>query len=227
LRSEDILARFFEGRVEFFSFDQAYLERLRERDVPTEQHFVAYFSKLLLLKLRSRVPWSHAIDDIRQETFVRVFHAIQKEGGVRHPERLGAFVNAVCNNVLQEYFRSSARHDLPEAEAAEPPDCSIDLEGMLVGKETREQVRKVLDQLTERDRQLLRAIFWEERDKDEVCRDFGVDRDYLRVMLHRAKNSFKALYQNSELTTPKPLKSSGPETIGAAESLYKRMTQKE
>ena len=29
----------------------------------------------------------------------------------QHPERLGAFVNSVCNNVLLEYYRSSTRHD--------------------------------------------------------------------------------------------------------------------
>ena len=97
--------------MEFFCFDIAYVERLRQRDLPTEQHFVAYFSKLLLIKLRSRLHSAQNIEDIRQETFVRVFDAIQREGGVRHPERLGAFVNSVCNNVLQEFFRSSARSD--------------------------------------------------------------------------------------------------------------------
>ncbi len=48
--------------------------------------------------------------------------------------------------------------------------------------------------VSERDRRLLREVFLEERDKDEVCNDFGVDREYLRVLLHRAKQSFKALY---------------------------------
>jgi RNA polymerase sigma-70 factor, ECF subfamily len=47
----------------------------------------------------------------------------------------------------------------------------------------------------QRDRELLRAIFLEEGDKDEVCRRFGVDRDYLRVRLHRAKERFRLLYQ--------------------------------
>ena len=55
-------------------------------------------------------------------------------------------------------------------------------------------MRQVLNQLSERDRRLLREIFLEERDKDEVCRDFGVDREYLRVLLHRAKQAFKSLY---------------------------------
>jgi RNA polymerase sigma-70 factor (ECF subfamily) len=50
----------------------------------------------------------------------------------------------------------------------------------------------------------LREIFLEEKDKDEVCRDFGVDRDYLRVLLHRAKQSFKSLYFNNIEKDPPP-----------------------
>jgi RNA polymerase sigma-70 factor (ECF subfamily) len=41
---------------------------------------------------------------------------------------------------------------------------------------------------------LLKAIFLDERDRDEVCQEFGVDRDYLRVLLHRAKQEFKTEY---------------------------------
>ncbi len=52
-------------------------------------------------------------------------------------------------------------------------------------------------QLSEKDRQLLRAIFLEEKEKDQVCREFGVDRDYLRVLLHRAKNNFRVFYEKS------------------------------
>jgi RNA polymerase sigma-70 factor, ECF subfamily len=184
--------------VEFFSFDEAYLKRLRERDLPTEQHFVAYFRKLLLIKLRSRLRTSQAVDDIAQETFLRVFKAMQVEGGIRQPERLGAFVNSVCNNVLQEFYRSVDHGASLDDDAPEPVDKLIDLEGFLVTKQTREQVRKVLALLGDKDRQLLRSIFLEEKEKDDVCREFGVDRDYLRVLLHRAKQSFRAYYERSQ-----------------------------
>lgn len=184
--------------MEFFSFDEAYLKRLRDRDFPTEQHFVAYFRKLLVIKLRSRLRSSQAVDDIAQETFLRVFKTMQAEGGIRQPERLGAFVNSVCNNVLQEFYRS-ANHGTPlDDDPPEPVDKVIDLEGLLVTKQTREQVRKVLGLLGEKDRQLLRSIFLEEKEKDEVCREFGVDRDYLRVLLHRAKHSFRAFYEKNQ-----------------------------
>ena len=184
--------------MEFFSFDEAYLKRLRERDFPTEQHFVAYFRKLLLIKLRSRLRTSQAVDDIAQETFLRVFKAMQVEGGIRQPERLGAFVNSVCNNVLQEFYRSVDHGASLDDDAPEPVDKLIDLEGFLVTKQTREQVRKVLALLGDKDRQLLHSIFLEEKEKDDVCREFGVDRDYLRVLLHRAKQSFRAFYERSQ-----------------------------
>ena len=184
--------------MELFSFDELYLQRLRDRDHVTERHFIAYFSKLLLIKLRSRLKSSHAVEDIRQETFVRVFKAVRAEGGIRQPERLGAFVNSICNNVLQEHYRSSARVAPLDEDSPDPPDPAIDMDQVLVTRQTSEQVRRILAQLPEKDRALLHALFMEEKDKDEVCRQFGVNRAYLRVLLHRAKQSFRVYYEKSE-----------------------------
>jgi RNA polymerase sigma-70 factor (ECF subfamily) len=181
--------------LQFHAFDQSYLERLCSGDFRTESHFVAYFSELIQLKLRSRVHSPQAVADLRQETFVRVFAALRSEGRVKQPERLGAFVNSVCNNVLLEYYRSASRENsIEDDEGVDVPDPSLDVVSILSHKEMEQKVRQVLDQLPERDRRLLREVFLEERDKDAVCQDFGVDRDYLRVLLHRAKRAFKAVY---------------------------------
>jgi RNA polymerase sigma-70 factor (ECF subfamily) len=184
--------------VQLFPFDEAYLNRLRARDFQTEQHFVAYFGKLLLIKLRSRLRSSSAVEDIRQETFVRVLKTLRSEGGIRNPGGLGAFVNSVCNNVLLEFYRSSSNSTQDDEHIADRPDLTIDLDGMLVTNQTRERVREILGRLPEKERRLLRAIFFEERDKDEVCKDFGVDRDYLRVLLHRAKQNFRVIYMKNQ-----------------------------
>jgi RNA polymerase sigma-70 factor (ECF subfamily) len=79
------------------------------------------------------------------------------------------------------------------------PDKVLDLEGMLVTKQSAEQVRRILDGMPKRDRELLRAIFLEEKEKDTVCRELGVDREYLRVLVHRAKDKFKALYEKGQM----------------------------
>jgi RNA polymerase sigma-70 factor, ECF subfamily len=187
--------------LQFHKFDEAYLERLCSGDFRTEDHFVAYFSELIQLKLRSRVNSPQVIEDLRQETFARVFVTLRKEG-LREPERLGAFVNSVCNNVLLEHYRSASRdNSADEEDGANVPDPSLDVVAILSHKEMEQKVRQVLDELPERDRRLLREIFLEERDKDAVCRDFQVDRDYLRVLLHRAKQAFKAVYLKK---TPTP-----------------------
>jgi RNA polymerase sigma-70 factor, ECF subfamily len=80
----------------------------------------------------------------------------------------------------------------------EIPDKVLDVEGMMVSKQCSEQVRKILSELPARDRELLRAVLLEEKDKDTVCRDIGVDRNYLRVLLHRAKYKFKAVYEKKQ-----------------------------
>ena len=195
--------------MQFQSFDESYVERLRAGDFRTQEHFVAYFSELLQLKLRSRLHSPQAIEDVRQETFARVLAAL-RGGKIRQPERLGAYVNSMCNNVLLEHYRASQRDSsIEDEEDQDFPAKPVDLLGALAAKQMEEKVRELLDELPERDRRLLKEVFLEERDKDEVCRDFGVDRDYLRVLLHRAKQSFKALYLKNMSSRPPGVAAAG------------------
>lgn len=176
------------------SFDEPYLQRLQAADPRTEQHFIKYFSSLLQIKLRSRLPSREAIEDVRQETFARFFVAL-RTSKIQQPDRVGSFVNSICNNVLREYYRRGNR-DTPLADDDQQdfPAPGIHLLDAMTARESDQKVREILEQLPERDRRLLREVFLEERDKDEVCRDFAVPRDYLRVLLHRAKEKFKLLY---------------------------------
>ena len=180
--------------MELFAFTREYVERLREGDPPTELHFVTYFDQLLRIKLRARMLASETVEDLRQETYIRVFVKL-REDGIRQPERLGAFVNSTCNNVLMEFYRSSSRTSPWDDSYLEMPDHAVDSEGFLITKQMKERVRQVIGELPKKDRDLLRALFLEEKDKDEVCKQFGVDRDYFRVLLHRAKDKFRVLYE--------------------------------
>jgi RNA polymerase sigma-70 factor (ECF subfamily) len=181
--------------MNFETFDASYVSKLRAGDAPTEQHFVDYFSELILLKLRPRLRRPEQIEDVKQETFSRALSLIRSEGGLRHAERLGPLVNSICNNVLMEQYRVSGRVEaLPDEVAERLVETRPNALNKVIADDTRRVVRRVLDDLSERDRGLLRAVFLEERDKDEVCTELGVDRDYLRVLLHRAKGSFREVY---------------------------------
>ena len=190
--------------MEYQLFSGEYVQRLTEGDVETERHFVAYFSELLLIKLRRTLRSQQAVEDVRQETFLRVFSVLRNKGGIEHPERFGAFVNGVCSNVLAEHYRSSSRHAPPHQQPAETPGPGPDPETGFVNEERKRSVRAVLETLPDKDRQILRLIFLEELEKDEVCRIYQVDRDYLRVLLHRAKNRFRTSLSQGRAATSKP-----------------------
>ena len=184
------------ARLQFIAFDAPYLERLQRGDAGTERHFAAYFGELIQLKLRSRLSSKEAVEDVRQETFVRVLALVRAKDGIRQPERLGALVNSVCNHVLLEHYRSQRAMDSSLDEEPERAfiDERISVSGLFEVDETEQAVRKILGDLPERDRRLLQAVLLEERDKDEVCAELGLSRDYLRVLVHRAKQSFKSWY---------------------------------
>ena len=172
------------------SFDAGYIERLINSDAETERDFAAYFGELLVIKLRSRLRSPEQIQDVVQETFLRVLKTL-RESGIDTPGALGSFVNSVCTNVLFEVYRSQSR-------AAEPLTESISEEksadSTLLDEEMRSNVRHVLSELPEKDRKILRWIFFDERDKGEICRLLNVDREYLRVVVHRAKQRFRTSF---------------------------------
>jgi RNA polymerase sigma-70 factor (ECF subfamily) len=173
------------------SFDREYVERLRNGDAETERHFTDYFGRLLRIKLRARCCQEQTIEDLRQETFLRVLVALKTKNCLQSPESLGAFVNTVCQNLLFEMYRSKSRTQLGLPEHLDIPDDRASTESELVTEDRKRQVRQVLEDLPARDRELLRLVFYEEADKDEICRRFSVDRGYLRVLVHRAKSRLR------------------------------------
>jgi RNA polymerase sigma-70 factor (ECF subfamily) len=168
-------------------FDREYIERLRNGDEETERHFTDYFGRLLRIKLRSRFCQAQTLEDLRQETFLRVVVALKSKNCLQSPESLGAFVNTVCQNLLFEFYRTKSRTQLDLPDHLNIPDERASTEAELVTEDRRRQVRQVLEDLPAKDRELLRLVFYEEADKDEICRRFSVDRQYLRVLVHRAK----------------------------------------
>jgi RNA polymerase sigma-70 factor (ECF subfamily) len=141
--------------LQFESLSDEYLAKLAARDEDAAAHFVRYFGTLLVIKLRARFFPPPLIDELCQETIVRVLTAIRKNS-IQDARKLGSFVVATCNHVVSEHFRSDLR--------------STPLEDSHLEK-------------------LIHVL--EERDKDLICKEFGIDRGYLRVLLHRAKSSFR------------------------------------
>lgn len=175
--------------MDLFSFDDDYVRRLREGDRETAAHFHSYFRDLLHAKLRRKLRSMQAIEEVRQEVFARV---LERLGDIEDPRKLGAFVNTTCQHVLMEYYRQESR----AVSLEEQPDIAgePDLDATYDAVRNSARVRRVLATLDEREAEILRAVFLEEGDKEQICERYGVDRQYLRVLLHRAKAKFRTAY---------------------------------
>ncbi len=153
--------------------------------------------------MRYRLRSWQLIDDIRQETFLRVLNFLRSDKSMDHPERLGAYVHSVSINVMMELLRASTRHPAMPDDAHQYIDSGVNPEGQVVTRERKDMVRSVLEELPEKDRRILRAVFLEDLDKAEVCKSFDVTRDYLRVLVHRAKIRFRAVLDKDGKDQPK------------------------
>jgi len=180
--------------LQFETFNGEYVRRLTEGDSGAGEHFASYFGSLLSLKLRMRLRSPESIQDVLQTTLLRVLQILREGSGVRSPERFGAFVNAVCENVIREHWRAERRYETWDADIDEPIDPSIDLDAGLVNADRKRKIEEILNALPERDRRILRAVFLEEADKEALCARFKIDANYLRVLQHRAKAHFREAF---------------------------------
>jgi RNA polymerase sigma-70 factor (ECF subfamily) len=147
------------------------------------------------LKLRYKVLYhvGHGcadVDDLVQETLARFLRA-EKRSQIRNTEEFGAFLNGVCRNVIMEYRRHSKR------ETALDDDSSIPERGVRPEAdilEMRDAIDFSLADLAERDRSILRALYLDGRDKDEICRDWEMTDAQFRVVLFRAKERFRRAF---------------------------------
>jgi RNA polymerase sigma-70 factor (ECF subfamily) len=180
-------------------FDAQYLIKLRSGDLETERHFVSHFSNSIRMAMRYRLRSWQLIEDIRQETFLRVLNFLRSDRSLDHPERLGAYVHSVSINVMLELLRASTRHPpLPE-DCEQFRDSKLTVDGGAITRERKEIIAEILQEMAKKDCDILRAMFLEEADKDDLCLRFQVDRDYLRVLVHRAKNRFRQIYEKRGL----------------------------
>jgi RNA polymerase sigma-70 factor (ECF subfamily) len=130
------------------------------------------------------------VDDIVQETLAR-FLVASNQQHIHNPSALGAFLNGVCRNVISEYRRRNMRDEpMPEV-VPEPPGKGIGEADLF---NLRQAISHGLEQLSERDRRVLRSFYLEEKSREEILREMNMTDENLRVVLCRAKERFRAIY---------------------------------
>ncbi|HTQ54283.1 MAG TPA: hypothetical protein VMI94_07465 [Bryobacteraceae bacterium] len=93
--------------MEPFAFDERYIAGLQKRDPAIESHFVACFKLPVWNIAMPRLSSRDLAEDAVQKTLEGVLRFFRSGNGMKHPDRLPAFVVAVCRQITREM-----RHDL-------------------------------------------------------------------------------------------------------------------
>jgi RNA polymerase sigma-70 factor (ECF subfamily) len=149
----------------------------------------------LRLKLRYKVLYHVGhncadVDDLVQESLARFYRAQQRQS-IRNTEEFGAFLNGVCRNVILEYRRKMRREPIADPDVP-LPDAGVRPEAEIL--EMRDSIDHGLNELAERDRLILRALYLEGREKEDICKQWGMSDAQFRVVLFRAKERFRRVY---------------------------------
>ena len=184
--------------MENFAFHDDYVRRLVAGDPAVERHFFEYFRGRLLMKLRKAVRPSSEAEDLCQRVFLIAATALRDGKGPDDNRKLGAWMNGIARNLVSEWYRAPK----PDQFDAETHDCPSpeNVELNMITLERVAKVRETLDSMPPppRDAEILRAVYLDDRDRDEICRAYGIDRQYLRVLIHRALKRFEELYPEAE-----------------------------
>lgn len=134
-----------------------------------------------------------AIDDIIQTVFIRVWERLDR---IEDGRKLGAFVKGFLDNVLKEYYRLLARMDQldPDWDGPHPSE----FERIFYLEELKRQVRAVLAAMEKNwseDAALLRAVYLDEENRDDVGRRLNIPPENFRVRLHRARKRFLEIWR--------------------------------
>jgi RNA polymerase sigma-70 factor, ECF subfamily len=167
------------------NFDAGFLSRLKQRDPDTCAFLVASLTPVLEARLRYKLRDRGAIEDIRNETFCRVFCLVDREC-IRQPNQFGSFVRGVCDRVAQE-IRRDADAAQPYAGAGwDPPSGQPHFDKALIEAERSALVWREAMKLSERDRRLIVEFYGDGRDRRDMARERGIGTTVLNVRLCRA-----------------------------------------
>jgi RNA polymerase sigma-70 factor, ECF subfamily len=133
-----------------------------------------------LRHLRDRPAAADLVQQVLMMTLERL-----RAGKLRDPERLASFVLGTCRMVCMDQRRGAARRQGLLEEWVIPEEAVEDAEPRVF---ERERLAACLEALSERERSVVIASFFDENSKPEL----GISQGNLRVIRHRALGKLRA-----------------------------------
>ena len=182
--------------------EQSLISGLRAGDNDAFETLVRLYMARLLRVARRFLKNEEDARDAVQDAFISAFRSIQKfEAGAK----LSTWLHRIVVNSSLMRLRTKRRHPeediddlLPQFAAdghqvRESADWSLSAEDMVQQSETRELVRRLIDQLPDSYRVVLLMRDIEEMSTEETAAALGITATAVKVRLHRARQALRAL----------------------------------
>jgi RNA polymerase sigma-70 factor (ECF subfamily) len=156
--------------------------------MPSEPELAARFWDRIRLFAARRVQDAAMAEDIAQETLRRVIEAL-RAGRIEKPEAIAGFVFQTAKHICMHAQRSAGREALAFRRLqgrSDSADVRPDALARLVSEERCALVQAALQSLSSDDRDLLRAVYFDQIDSGELAEQLGLSLGALRVRKHRA-----------------------------------------
>jgi RNA polymerase sigma-70 factor (ECF subfamily) len=132
------------------------------------------------------------LDDKVHDTFLIVVQAIRR-GDLRDPDRLMGFVRTVVRRQVAahiDHVVHSRRDELHLDVGVRVVDGRRNPEQNMAFQQKVDFMREILNQLSERDREILTRFYLHEETQEEICQDMSLTETQFRLLKSRAKARF-------------------------------------
>jgi RNA polymerase sigma-70 factor, ECF subfamily len=136
------------------------------------------------------------LDDKVHDCFVIVTQAIQN-GDLREPERLMGYVRTVVKRQIAASIDIAVQQRRTRVDFEDSmfsmSDWRDNPERNVMARQREEIVRKVLQSVSRRDRDILNRFYVLEQSQEQICADMGLSYNQFRLLKSRAKARFGEL----------------------------------
>jgi RNA polymerase sigma-70 factor (ECF subfamily) len=181
----------------------AVVTRIREGDRSAEAELYEVFTRGIRLFITRQLGTDRLEDDVR-ECYLVTLEAIQN-GRVREPERLMGFVRTVvqrkiCGQIEErvEERRRILPMDYPAMDqfyrVEAGPECAM------IERQRIERMRKEVEKLSPRDREVLTRFYLQQQTKEQICAEMNLTETQFRLAKSRSKAKLTANTQRLRVT---------------------------
>jgi len=178
---------------------ETLVQKIIDGDSSAETEIVQRYQTPLMVILCNSSKDRVLAEDIAQDTWIIVLQKI-RNGDVREPKQLAAFIRQVGKNQLIMRYRKNEKdkHNEP-VDDDKTYSTSPTPEQNVVNNQLNKSIVNLFKQLSQpRDRDILKRFYTTEDTKEDLCHEYGLTSAHFDRVLHRARERFKKLWKESQ-----------------------------